>query len=120
MNDLDEERKYLEGLLNTRFNFYLVFNSLLLVAAYSTDKQVHTFLLLVLGLCVSVFFTTATIRTYHFVSHVSNRIIDEQATHPYAKACEDDPPFWDANLNFAVIIPCAIVLGYIALIVTNC
>lgn len=40
MNDktryLDEERRYLEQLLNTRFNFYLVFASLFTVAVFSS------------------------------------------------------------------------------------
>jgi len=78
-NDMDQERKYLEQLLNTRFNFYLVFSSLFTVAVFSTGISLwQKTAALLLGTIISYFIQRSVQRTHELVEIA----LDEIARDP--------------------------------------
>ena len=90
MNDkathLDEERKYLEQLLNTRFNFYLVFASLFTVAVFSSGITLwQKTVALLFGTIISYFMQRSVKRTHQLVELALDEIGKPHSEHPYAR-----------------------------------
>lgn len=61
---LEEERQFVEEILNERFNFFMVFFSIIAAGAASTSNQVLFRWILSLGAFISVFLTFAIYRSY--------------------------------------------------------
>jgi hypothetical protein len=82
---LDEERRYLEGLLNARFNFYLVGVSLFLFAIFRADSlsELQRGQVLFLGAIVSAVISLAVLRTILLVEKALDRLRN-LGDHPYA------------------------------------
>lgn len=84
---LDDEREYIEGLLNTRFNFYLVFASLLLVATFGNNELVPAVKagLLVAGAIVSGLMAYLVGRSRHLLECLLRKL-RKSPGHPYGLA----------------------------------
>ncbi len=83
----DHEREYIEGLLNTRFNYYLVFASLLLLATFGNSNlqpEAQAFLLAA-GALVSCLIAYMVGRTRHLLEAIL-KPLRESSSHPYATA----------------------------------
>ncbi|MFQ6028422.1 MAG: hypothetical protein ACE5Q6_13090 [Dehalococcoidia bacterium] len=81
---MDDERRYLEGLLNTRFNFYLVFVSLFVFGIFgaSLDAVVRG-IALIMGGFVSAVISLAVARTFLLVEKALDKLRYDDM-HPYA------------------------------------
>lgn len=100
---LDQEREYIEGLLNDRFNYYLVFASLLLLATFGNNSltdEVRAILLLA-GALVSGLIAYTVGRTRHLLEVLLNRLRADES-HPYGiafRAVGEDHRFYRRNAN---------------------
>jgi hypothetical protein len=85
---MDEERKYLEQLLNTRFNFYLVFSSLFTVAIFSTGITLwQKTVALLLGTIISYFIQRSVQRTHDLIEIPLDEIgRDPEHAYPIIRA----------------------------------
>ena len=104
----DSERKHLEGLLQNRINFYLIFIGLFLGSLYQIYGVMRE-VALVAGTVISFLLTLAICRTYGLVARALRDIEDIDPTHPYIKYRRDIsfPP--NAN-HVLVIIPIGVTL----------
>lgn len=83
----DAERQYLEGLLNNRLNFYMVFASLLIVGLFGSDAITTSQRVvgLAFGAAVSTVLGLAVWRTHLLIEHILDQL-NTAAWHPYAVA----------------------------------
>ena len=122
MRSMDQERQYLEQLLNTRFNFHLVFSSLFIVGIYTADLEGKASgIALIMGAIISLVIALSVLRTTWLVEEAL-KILRSDAKHPYTtlyEAVRWKPPFVSANIFIAItpwLISIALfVLGGIAL-----
>lgn len=79
---VDEERAYIENLLNTRFNYYLLFVSVLLVPIAGENPLTSTgrMLLLAMGAVVSTLMACMVVRTKLLLGVLLHRL---EPNHPY-------------------------------------
>lgn len=86
---VDDERAYIENLLNTRFNYYLLFVSLLFVpiAGENPLSLIARTALLALGAVVSAFMFYMVMRTKLLLDALLKEIVDSENDHPYKRAC---------------------------------
>ena len=80
---MDDERQYLENLLNQRFNFYLVFVSFFLFGIFGGSLgNMERGIALVIGAFISLFIALAVLRTRMLVEEALNDL-RELHRHPY-------------------------------------
>jgi hypothetical protein len=84
---IDRERRYMERLLLSRFNFYLVFIALFLAAHFDPHLEAHASdkYVLVVGAIVSFLMSLAVTRTAAFVSLILDEIETKHRDHPFAR-----------------------------------
>jgi hypothetical protein len=75
---MSQERVFIETLLNQRFNFFLVFFSLVLAGAVNAKVQLHFQLVLTLGAVVTLLFAAVLRRSQEKLE----LIIDDLRTDP--------------------------------------
>jgi hypothetical protein len=81
----DEEREYLEGLLNTRFNFYLVAVSVFVFAVFRDSlSELERAIALFIGGIVSLTISLAVRRTCLLVETSLENLREDQS-HPYTR-----------------------------------
>jgi hypothetical protein len=82
------ERAYLENLLATRINYYLVFASFYFVAVFGSDKvqPAHRAIALVLGGMVSLIMALSVLRTTALVEQILCSFRAKYPNHPYSLA----------------------------------
>jgi hypothetical protein len=92
---LDDERRYLEGLLLSRFNFYLVFVALFLVAIFNPNLpggayKTHA---LIVGTVISFLMALAVTRTAALVGRALDEIgkPGKHPEHPFPLLSVPDP-----------------------------
>ncbi|HMG46295.1 MAG TPA: hypothetical protein VK614_02395 [Allosphingosinicella sp.] len=118
---VDEERAYIEGLLNTRFNYYLLFVPLLFVPV-SGENALSNYAragILFFGAIVSALMAYMVIRTKLLLDALLKTIVDGREKHPYKLACEAverDKPRYSRNANdlmvgLVFIVIAAFVVG---------
>lgn len=97
----EKERAHLEGLLQNRINFYLVFSTLLLgLAVQIGDGRLKTATLLA-GSLVSTVMSLSVLRTTRLVRDVLKKLC-ELPSHPYRVIRRSD--FWNANYWLAGVV----------------
>jgi hypothetical protein len=79
---LSQEREFIESLLCQRFNFLLVFYSLVIMAAFTTRSQTNFSLALTLGALICSLFTLPIARAQHKLDLILKHIEQEQPEHP--------------------------------------
>ena len=115
---IDNERKFLEGLLKDRFNFFIVSAPVYLFGVFHADIS-HTQRLWALGFGAIVFslFTFAIVRTSKLIGHALDLLLKDKQ-HPYFILCEEAEPHPRANSMLIGI--CFVVIGLtIVLFVTT-
>jgi hypothetical protein len=85
--DMSQERLLTEQLVGQRFNFFLVFFSVVIAGAINSKSQIDMKLLLSGGSIISIVFTKALYRTSGRLD-VILRILKEDKTHPYTIVSE--------------------------------
>ncbi len=114
---MDEERKYLEGLLKDRFNFFLVFASLIIAGIVTADSvnAKEEQLAYMASVVVSLFAWFAILRTNILV----NRTLDLlPENHPYNQIIKGPILLMTkrANTYLIVVAPLAIILMFVVLL----
>jgi len=114
---MDEERKYLEGLLKDRFNFFLVFASLIIagvVTADEVDPAVEQ-AAYIASILVSSFIWLAVLRTNVLVNRALNLL---SKTHPYRQVTAEKIKYIPARANsyLVVVAPLIIILMFFILL----
>jgi hypothetical protein len=100
-----DEREYLEGLLNARFNYYLVFASIVLLAAFgSSDLPAATrAAILGAGSLISALIAYSVGRTRHLLQVLLDALAAPESNHPYRLAkMEVKSRFYRRNANAAI------------------
>ncbi|MCE7956431.1 MAG: hypothetical protein DYH06_00605 [Acidobacteria bacterium ACB2] len=79
--DMSQERAFIETLLNQRFNFLLVFFSLVLAGAVNAKVQLHFQLILTLGAIVTLLFSLVLARSQQKLDLILADLFTDP-THP--------------------------------------
>lgn len=100
---LDEEREYIEELLNKRFNYFLLFISFLFIPVTSSNalSSLSRAMLLFLGGFVSAIMAYMIARTRRLLDALLDEIRSAKH-HPYRRAFDTvrlDHPFFGKNVN---------------------
>lgn len=91
----DKERVHLEGLLQSRINFYLLFSTLLLGLAVQIGDGRLKWATLFVGSVVSTLMSVTVLRTTILVRRVLDELCRLAPTHPYSMIRK--PQFLNAN-----------------------
>ena len=97
----EKERVHLEGLLQNRINFYLLFSTLLLSLAVQIGDGALKKATLLVGSIVSTVMSLTVLRTTRLVRDVLNKLC-MYPTHPYPIIRRSD--FWNANYWLAAVV----------------
>jgi len=113
---VDEERAYIENLLNTRFNYYLLFVSVLLVPIAGDNSLTPTgrTFLLAFGAAISALMAVMVVRTKLLLGVLLDEL---EGNHPYKYASRivgrkpwpfrinaNDLMIWVVGLTFMVFV----------------
>ena len=120
----DEERDYIEGLMNSRFNYYLLFSSFTFIAIANVKVFAVKIALLFVALVVSTFFSLILYRSYKMLGFLLKNLGEN---HPYTLAKNELEKnkrrflVSDASYWMGVCIPVGIMSIYLVwLIVLLC
>ena len=80
--DMSQERAFIENLLNHRFNFFLVFFSIVLAGAVNAKTQTHLQIILGLGSVICVLFAMVLRRSQEKLDLILNDLFTDES-HPY-------------------------------------
>ena len=113
---MDEERQYLERLLNTRFNFYLVAVSLFVFAIFRESlNELEKGIALCIGGIVSLLIMLAVCRTCLLVEKSLKNLREDQA-HPYSRLYREID---DSSKSYAIwYLPLKISANYYIVVIT--
>lgn len=79
--DMSQERAFIEQIMNQRFNFFLVFYSVVLAGAVNSRTQQHFFLILLLGSVVTGFLTYSIVRAHRKLGTILDVLFQDES-HP--------------------------------------
>lgn len=82
---MSDERAFMENLLCSRFNFFLVFVSLIIAGAVSTENPVHFKIVLVFGALISLPLAGTIWRTQRKLNIALNDYLFRESDHPAKK-----------------------------------
>lgn len=115
---LDEEREYLEGLLTSRFNFYLGFAGVVGAGLTQVQATGERAALVAIAFFLSLLFWRALFRTHVLVKYLLEEI-DSDETHPLSRArrraeAKVEARLFPGNANqyFGQYIPGAITIAF--------
>jgi hypothetical protein len=80
--DMSQERAFIEKLLNQRFNFILVFFSVVIAGVLNTKVQLHLQIILTLAFVI-VFLLSLAIARAQFKLNLIFEILEKDESHPY-------------------------------------
>jgi hypothetical protein len=86
--DMSQERAFIENLLSQRFNFFLVFFSLVVAGSINAPSQLFFQTILILGTFICWFLALTLFRSQKKLDIIINLIFEEQSLHP-AKRTDD-------------------------------
>jgi len=78
---MSQEREFIENLLCQRFNFFIVFYSIIVAGSLTSKSQTHLVVILTLGSVILTFFATTLFRVQHKLDLILTEIF-EIPTHP--------------------------------------
>ena len=120
--EFGSERAYLEGLLSTRINFYLVFVSFYFVAVFGVDaskvSHAQRAIALALGGVVSFFVALSVLRTTALVENVLTAFRVKYPNHPYTQAHKSLSKRWLLKVSaykYAAVLPWGVTIAFFAL-----
>ena len=116
---MDEERKFLEGLLKDRFNFFIVFAPAYLFGVRAANiSQAERVGALAVGCIIFMLFTRALRRTNKLVNETLNILRCKHPQHPYSIISDSVGPFPRANNILLSVCYLIVGLALILLITT--
>ena len=116
---MDEERKFLEGLLKDRFNFFIVSAPVYLFGVQAANiSHAERIWALAVGLIIFVLFTLALRRTNKLVNETLDILRCKHPQHPYSIISNSAGPFPRANNILLGVCYLVVVLAFILLITT--
>lgn len=92
--DLSQERQFIENLLCERFNFLLLFYSIVITGAFATHSQTNFAIVLTLGALICSLFTLPIARAQHKLDLILKEIGKSEPPHPARRTDE-----WAVDLN---------------------
>ena len=115
---MDEERKFLEGLLKDRFNFFVVAAPIYLFGVFRAEiPPTQRTWALVAGFIIFAMFARAVARTNSLINKALDTL-SEDKDHPYTILCEQAGERPRAN-NLLVAITVAFVLLILIFLITS-
>jgi len=112
---LNDERKFMEDVMNERFNFFLVFIAIIIGGAITTRMQILFQFILTFGLLISICIWATIYRAYCKQYLLGRKLFSEYQKHP-AKWVDDEAKkgfcLFSVRKLIAIYIPliCNIVL----------
>ena len=118
-DEFTAERAYLENLLATRLNFYLVFVSFYFVAVFGAERTAATSgsepSPWPWGGVVSILMTLSVLRTTALVENVLRRFREKHDEHPYSLAHADLDGKWLVNFSanwYLALVPLGVTIAF--------
>lgn len=102
--DMSQERVFMEQLLNQRFNFFLVFFSLMIAGAVNSKKQIHLQLVLTLGAIICTLLAAVLIRTQVKLDLILTDLFSDPS-HPAAIINKSAGNRWSMRRIIGIWIP---------------
>jgi hypothetical protein len=115
--DLSKERAFMENLLNQRFNFYLLFFSIVVAGALSARTQVMLNLILSIGFIICCLLMATLMRAQQKLDLILERLF-ESADHPVAVINRMATAGFSVRKTIGYVIPilcCAVLAVGVAL-----
>ena len=104
---MNDERKFLEGLLKERFNFLLVSAPVFLFGVFQAQIDgLQRRCALAFGIVIFLLATMSILRTHLLVGHALNRLGE---THPYNQISKEVK--WLPRANFMLVCICFVITG---------
>jgi hypothetical protein len=97
--DLSQERAFIENLLCQRFNFLLVFYSLVVAGAFTTGSQRNFNIVLTVGAIISSLFALPIARAQHKLDLILRHLAILEPTHP-ARMTD----LWASDLSLVPVV----------------
>ncbi|PSS49416.1 hypothetical protein [Pseudomonas sp. BBP2017] len=122
-NDFQNERQYLEGLLATRVNWFLIFMSFYFVAAFNLDDGQQRAIALAFGGMFSLAISLSVLRTMSLVEDVLIQFRKQHKEHPYTVAFEhlSEKPVIKVSANkYIAALPLIATAAFIVLALFSC
>ena len=102
---MDAERKFLEGLLKERFNFFLVSAPVFLFGVFQAKlNDTQRRYALAFGIVIFLLATLSIVRTHLLIGRALNRLSD---THPYKVISEEGK--WLPRANSMLVCICFVI-----------
>lgn len=79
--DMSQERAFIETLLNQRFNYFLIFYSLIFVGFVNSKNPLLGETILIFGSIISIFFILVLYRTHNKLDKILE-VLSQDNTHP--------------------------------------
>ena len=117
---MDEERKFLEGLLKERFTFFIVFAPVYIFGVYAASQITYAQRIwaLFIGVIIFALFTFAIWRTNKLVNQTLDNL-RKYDSHPYSIICKSAGPRPRANSILLAVCFFVVILS-IGMLITTC
>jgi len=114
--DMSQERAFIENLLGQRFNFFLVFFSIVMAGSVNAKTQLQLQLLLGIGVVICVLFASVLRRSQEKLDIILNDLFTDE-THPAKIVDMRARPCGSRRRIIGILIPricCGIlILGFV-------
>ena len=110
---MSNERAFIENLLCSRFNFFLVFFSLVVGGALTTDNPDHVKIVLSAGALISVLFAGTIARSQQKLNIILNDHLLQKEGHPVKTvndACEGKGISMRNWIGYGIPLICCLIL----------
>ena len=109
---ISQEREFIENLLNQRFNFFLLFFSIIIAGIISAKTQLILIIVLLIGFVVCMILMATLIRAQQKLDIILEMLFSD-SNHPVAIINEQAKSGFSARKGIGYFIPifCCIVLG---------
>jgi len=116
--DISKEREFIENLLNQRFNFFLVFFSLVVAGTIAAESQLFFKTILVLGSIICWLLALTLFRSQKKLDILLKMIFQNIPNHPAKKSDDECMNRGSRRRIIGYIIPtiCCVFLSFITLL----
>ena len=116
MEAMDDERKFLEGLLKERFNFFLVSAPIFLFGIFEAKiSHPQRLCCLFFGVVIFLLLTLSILRTHLLVKNALDALENEHPPHPY-KIISDQVKYLRVRANTFLVSICFVITALIIIL----
>lgn len=116
--DLSKEREFIETLLNTRFNFFIVFFGAMFFAGITTEDPRISFAIYLIGFILSWMLTSTIFRAQNKLNKIIDRLYTFYKNHPITQIDKITKGESKRNLiGYCIPLTC-LIINFIACIVS--